>query len=157
MRLRKKILLILIVALLISLTIFYLFFNNPPKATQQKTSSPTINVSYENFAEVISKNSMIKALPDNSEILLNFYNFNSGQRVVEKSFFVSEGITETSQQDAEVIIFLHSKYMQGLTNKNLCSIFRKANKAGDLEIQSSLSDAGLAWKFRSMFKYKDCF
>jgi hypothetical protein len=101
---------------------------------------------------------MIRDLPKNSEVLLKFYKFDLGERKTEKSFLLkSEGIEETSISSSEVVIWLSSKYILGLTNKNLCSTFKKANRAGDLEIETELSSVALAWKFKSMTKYKDCF
>ncbi len=69
----------------------------------------------------------------------------------------ADGIQETSDSNAEVVIWMSSKYISGLTNKNLCSTFKKANQAGDLEIETKLSSVALAWKFKSMTKYKDFF
>lgn len=152
---RKKIVLIFLGIVAIA---FLIYFFYPEKAKIPGTPSPTINVSYDNFASVVSKSSMVKDLPKNSEVLLNFYNFDSGERKVEKSFFLkSEGIEETSVSSAEVVIWISSKYIPGLTNKNLCSTFKKANQAGDLGIETELSSVSLAWKFKSMTKYRDCF
>lgn len=134
---------------------FLVFFSKP---VVSKAPSPTINVSYGNFAEVISKNSMVKALPENSDVLLSFYNFNSGERIVEKSFIIEPKIKETNRSEAEVVVFIHSKYLSELTNKNLCAVIKKANSAGDLEISFSnkSSEAGLMWKYKSLMKYTEC-
>jgi hypothetical protein len=155
MNLKNKIILIIFAIIVIAFSIYHFY---PEKAKASGTPSPTINVSYDNFASVISRSSMIRDLPKNSEVLLKFYKFDLGERKTEKSFLLkSEGIEETSISSSEVVIWLSSKYILGLTNKNLCSTFKKANRAGDLEIETELSSVALAWKFKSMTKYKDCF
>ena len=128
------------------------------KPVSSGVPTPTIKINYSNFASEISKNSMIKALPKNEKVLLKLYNFNSGERAFEKRYYLSAtNIEETNDENAEVIVLMSSKYMDELTNKNLCSVFKKANNNGDLGIESSISMASLAWKFKSMMKYKDCF
>jgi hypothetical protein len=144
----------IVILVVISCSIYYFFFSNQMNSG---VSGPTINVSYDNLAEVLSRNSMVRSLPKDSEVLLKFYNFDSGEREIEKSFLFGEKIIETSQDSAEVMIFIRSKYLSGLTNKNLCSTFKRANQAGDLSIESSLSFARMTWKYKSMMKYKDCF
>jgi hypothetical protein len=151
--LKLKIVFICILILLVSLGVYSLL----PKKIQKSVSSPTIAVNYSNFEKVLSKSSMIKDLPNEGEILLKFYNFNTGERVFEKTFLLKkERIVETEQKDSEIIILLHSKYLKELTNKNLCNIFKKANLAGDLSIETNLSKTSLSWKFKSMIKYLEC-
>jgi len=121
--------------------------------------SPAVSIGYYNMEEELSKNSVVQALPDNSVLLLKFYNFNSGERAWEKAYIIKKGVaTETSNFDekADVTLFIHSKYLQELTNKNFCEITKKANQNGDLGSYTELSSMALAWKFKSMYKYKDC-
>lgn len=121
--------------------------------------SLTINISYENFAEQISKNSMIQALPEGSILLLRFYNFNSGEREWEKSYILKKGVVKEAinkDEKADIILTIHSKYLKELTNKNFCSIIKKAKTNGDFGFETILSKLSLAWKFKSMYKYRDC-
>ncbi len=158
MGLRKTAMGIVLVILVISIIAVAIYIFYPQETKISVTPSPTINVSYDNFASVISESSIVKDLPKDSKILLNFYSFDSGERKIEKSFVLkSSGIEETSESTSEIIIWLSSKYISGLTNKNLCSTFKQANQAGELGIETNLSSVALAWKFKSMTEYKDCF
>ena len=155
---KQKVYIIFVLVLCINLALASILIIQNKKSANLGNPTPTINVSYENFAEVISKNSMIKALPKDEKILLRFYDFNSGERTFDKSYYLSAGrIEETKDESAEIVVLMHSKYMNGLTNKNLCSTFKKANQNRDFGIESSLSDVKMAWKFRALMKYKDCF
>lgn len=134
----------------------FAYINSLPKKTTSTIPTPTISVNYSNFADVVSKNNIVKAIPDKSTIILKFYNFNSGEREIEKSYIITTGKIIEGEAAADVTIFLSSKYLSGLTNKNFCDIIQKANNNGDLGIESELSDSALAWKLKSMFKYKSC-
>lgn len=157
MKRRKKIILISTGLLIMIIIAIYLFYPKRAVNNLQTSSGPTINITYENFAQTMSKDSIIRNLPKDSEVLLRFYNFTGEKRVFERNFILKyDGILETNQSQSEVMILIHSKYLSGLTNKNLCSTLKRANQAGDLGIETSLSSISLAWKFKSMTKYKDC-
>jgi hypothetical protein len=105
----------------------------------------------------MDSNPIVQAIPDNSEILLEFYNFDSGERQIEKTYILkNDGIVEGTSQNSEITLSLHSKYMDGLTNKNFCSMINQANTNGDLGVDTSLSSVELAWKFKSLYAYRDC-
>lgn len=128
-----------------------------PKQTTTSTPTPTIKINYSNFEKEIAKSGMVKAIPQDSSILLRFYNFDSGERQWERSFLLkTASVKQTNQTSADMTLVLSSKYLNELTNKNLCSIIQKANKNGDLGIETELSSASLLWKFRSMSSYKEC-
>lgn len=121
--------------------------------------SPSVSIGYYNMAEELSKNAAVQALPANSVLLLKFYNFNSGERAWEKAYILKKGVaTETSNfnEKADVTLFIHSKYLQELTNKNFCEVIKKANQNGDLGSDTELSPLALAWKFKSVYRYRDC-
>ncbi|MDO8517438.1 MAG: hypothetical protein Q7S33_04930 [Nanoarchaeota archaeon] len=124
---------------------------------------------------------MIQALPDNSALLLKFYNvrnstalisehpknptnnqedfsdFNSGQRQWEKTYAITKGsVKEGNVENPDITILLSSKYLNELTTSNFCSIIKKAKANNDLGIETSLSTPSLLWKFKSMTKYRDC-
>jgi len=148
-------------------TVLCLFVqNNIYQETGQAVSStlensviPTVNISYSNFEQELSKNNMVKDLPKNSRILLQFYNFDFGERLFEKDYIIQKtGVKETtnSKENVDIVLSIHSKYLKGLTNKNFCEIIKKANENGDLGFETRLSGISLAWKFRSMYKYRGC-
>ena len=118
---------------------------------------------YENIEDVLSGNDMIKMLPENSIISLKFYNFNTGSRVWEKSYILKKGYAKelkegiTKDINLDITLSMHSKYLNELTDQNLCSIIRKAKSNNDLGIEMHISYAALLWKYRTVLKYKDCF
>jgi len=155
----KNIVWILIGALvLVGIVALFVFayLDSRPVVKTTSVSTPAIPVNYSNFAKVISGNGIVKAVPEESAILLKFYNFDSGQRVFEKSYLITTGKIVEGTGDSDVIILLHSKYLKELTNRNFCAIIKKANTNGDLGFETEMSSASLAWKFRSMLKYKEC-
>ena len=155
---KLKIALIFIAVVVIALLIGW-FMQPKPVVNSTSTHTPAINITYKNLASVLSKNSMIQSVPENTELLLKFYNFNLGQRQWEKAFIIKKGaVVETTNLDekADIILTLDSKYLKGLANQNFCSMIQQANKNGDLGFESSSSQASLAWKFKSMYKYRDC-
>ena len=128
----------------------------PGKKTATGVSASAIAIDYNNLAPVLSSTSLIRDLPKNSVILLKFYNFNSGARQWEKSYVIKQGKVYEGNENADITLTLHSKYLSGLTTGNFCSMIQQAKKNGDLGIETSISSVSLAWKFKSMYKYKDC-
>jgi hypothetical protein len=124
---------------------------------KQVSTTPTIPINYSNFEKEIAKNGMVKAIPKDSEILLRFYNFSGGERQWERSFLLkTASVKQSDRTSADITLVLASKYLNELTNKNLCSIIQKANKNGDLGVETELSSTSLLWKFKSMSSYKEC-
>jgi len=154
--------LVLLLIIGIAFTIFfvssYLNAKLNSHSVKNSPSSPPIKITYENIEQMLSKNSMIKALPDNSVLLLKFYNFNSGSREFEKSYILkNSGVKEGTIENPDMAILIHSKYIDSLTTSNFCSMIKTAKANGDLGTESPLSTPALLWKFKSMMKYKNCF
>ena len=119
---------------------------------------PTVKIDYSNMVQAFSGSSLVQDLPENSVVLLRFYNFNSGEREWEKSYVMKTGeAIEGYVDNADLTIIIHSKYLEQLTNKNFCEIVQTAKRNGDFGTESGLSNAALLWKFKSMLKYRDCF
>jgi len=125
-------------------------------SSYSQSSSPT-PITYSNLANMLSRNSMIQALPDKAIILLKFYNFNSGQRQWEKSYILTKGRVAEGTANADLIILLHSKYLAELNENNLCSVIQKAKANGDFGTEMQLSTASFMWRYKSMMSYKSCF
>lgn len=120
---------------------------------------PPVPINYTNLPQELSKQGIVGAIPSGSEILLKFYNFNSGSRVWEKSYAMTKGsvkeITNVEER-ADIVLTLNSNYLNSLTNQNFCDVIQKANNNGDLGFGTSLSEVALAWKFKSMYQYRTC-
>ncbi|MBM3234017.1 hypothetical protein FJZ19_02895 [Candidatus Pacearchaeota archaeon] len=125
-------------------------------AVKTKQTSPAVPITYNNIAQVLSSSDLVGALPEGGSILLRFYNYNSGSRQWEKSFIIKKRSVKEGIEDADIILSLHSKYLSGLTTGNFCSMINIAKKNGDLGFETSLSTLSLAWKYKSMYKFRDC-
>ena len=163
---KRKAIKAICIFLLIAIVAYYSFyFYNSVNQSQAATAYAVkaTPVTYENIEDVLSGNDMIKMLPENSIISLKFYNFNTGSRVWEKSYILNKGkvseINEGTYKDMspDITLSMHSKYLNELTDQNLCSIIRKAKSNNDLGIEMHISYAALLWKYRTVLKYKDCF
>ncbi len=128
------------------------------KKSEAVADVPTLKLDYVNLAQAFSGSSIVQDLPENSVVLLRFYNFNSGERGWEKSYVMKKGeVKEGYVDNADLIVFIHSKYLAGLTNKNFCATVQAAQRNGDFGTESELSDIKLLWKFKSMLEYRNCF
>lgn len=162
----KTIILLLIFSVITLVIIFLSSIQNQP-ITSSSSSSGTKSapivygvaapLDFDNFENLANENSMIKDLPEDSIIQIDFYNFNSGERIWEDSYVITkEGISKGTTSDAQIKIILHSKYLTVLNEDNFCKVVKRASSNGDLGYETGLSSIELAWKFKSMMKYKDC-
>jgi hypothetical protein len=104
----------------------------------------------------ILSSEFVSALPNDGIISLQFFNFENGQRVWLDKFLIGKNSILTSGTP-DIFITLHYKYIEQLTENNLCDTIQTSNANGDLGAWSDLSDARLALKYSSVIKYRDCF
>ena len=167
MRVSTKAFIVLAIVLVLVIAAFLIkpFINGTNRVSAkstQTTTTPATPITYSNIEQQLSKNSMVKALPDDAALLLRFYNFGAGERQWEKSYVLKrayvkemkEGAAESEKTD--IILSLHSKYLKQLTNRNLCSVIKSAKANGDLGFDTTLPTAQLLWKFKSMIAYREC-
>lgn len=162
----KKILIILIVAVFL-VGGYFTFFNGDDIPLSQDSQmviggavygTPGTPITYSNIESYLSQNAIVKELPDDFKVLLRFYDFENGNRVYGKSYVLrNDGVKEGYLADADLILYLHSKYLNSWTDKNFCGVISTANKNGDLGYESSLSEVKLLWKLKGLNKYKSCF
>ncbi len=157
---KKKSVIILSVILLILIILGFFIYNyfNVPKSNISADSIPTVPINYSNFASSMSNNPIVLDIPSDSAIMLNFYNTNLGTINIEKSYVLSEnGASEGKIGDAGLTFLMNSKYLTILTNKNFCGVVQEARNNRDLTIQTTLSKTELAWKYKKLYRYRDCF
>jgi len=152
-----KILIISVLVILLALLLVFIIHKFLFEKKVVGVIGPTIALNYTNLAPELSRSSMVNDIPDNAVLLLKFYNFNSGQRQWEKSFIIKKGEVKEGEEKSDIILTLDSKYLKGLTNNNFCSVIQIANNNGDLGFETEMSKVSLAWKFKSMYQYRDCF
>lgn len=129
-----------------------------PAPTPKPVGSPCGKIDYNNVRTMLEKNEVIQEMPSKATLVLEFFNYWTGEREVEKSYIIKGNnvqIGQTSEYD--IFLSLHSKYLCEINENNFCDIIKKAKANGDLGFYTELSDIKLAWKFKSMLEYKDCF
>lgn len=121
------------------------------------TDVPEVKITYENFEEQLTRQSLVQDIPEEGAMVLRFYNYNSGEQAWENSYILRRAsVQKGSLNSADITISMHSKYLATLTNKNLCTTIIAAQDNGDVSFDTTLSQTGLAWKYRSMLWYKEC-
>jgi hypothetical protein len=147
------------------------YFKQPAKKSSTSTSSgynsgsprqePVYGIAteedYTNLEEVLNKNPLINELPDDSKIVLSFYNFYTGDREWEASYLLNKkSVVKGSLDDYDIKLVMHSKYITVLNENNLCDIIQRAQRNGDFGSETQASKLSLAWKYKSILDYKDC-
>jgi hypothetical protein len=118
--------------------------------------SPPQKITFETMSSLLPRSSLVKNLPEDSTIALNFYK--ESKTKIEHVYTLTKGkVTEKPAEKSDVAIFLPSKYVDDLTTANICSIITEAKNNGDLTVETSLSSPELAWKFKYLLlTEKDC-
>lgn len=128
--------------------------NLPP--SQKNMPGEIKPVDYSNFISNLLANEMISSIPKNGVLSLTTFNFNSGEREIEKTFILKKDLAYEGSESADIYINVHSKYVTQLNTNNLCDVLKRANANGDFGAWSELEDSSLVWKYKSMLKYRDC-
>jgi len=163
---KKKLIIFLVVLLTISsaLSAYFLIDDtpiNPDAKLPSGSGNPAplpYNITYENLASYLATTSFAKAVPEDVQLSLEFYNFDSGSREIEKTFVIEKAnVYEGNAEDPILTIFIASSYLDELNSQNLCSVMSKAKSNGDLGYEYTVSEVELAWKLKSLNDYKSCF
>ena len=164
-KISKKHFIITSISLVIALAVMVILFNNTNitgNVVNQQANQQTSNQQYvkpvitkANFKETLQQQSIIKELPDDAEISLKLYNFNSGERQWEEEYVIRKGlIIKQNSDNPDMIISIHSKYVS--ESYNFCNAIKQANRNGDLGYDLIASKASLLWKYKGVTKYKKC-
>jgi len=125
------------------------------KSTSKSITAPITQATFPSYAQ---SQPIINDIPDGTEILLKLYNFNTGERQWDVSYIVKKGsVIEGTLDNPELTLTLSSKYLADLNQIGFCATVKKANANGDLGMEFGVSELTLAWKYRAMMKYKECF
>ena len=106
--------------------------------------------------QTIKESDFFYDIPEKDPISIRFFYFEEGQRVWQDTFYMGHGELLDSAQ-AGIKLTLHSKYIDELENKDLCTVIQTANSNRDLGFDSPYSNSKLLWKYKSMLKHRDCF
>ena len=124
--------------------------------TQSTGSGSNIKINKQNLAQYLEKQSLVRDLPDDSVILLKFYNFHTGAREWEESYVIeNNNVKKSTSKNPDIIIWMASEYIPELNN--LYKTMKKAKANNDIGYSLEISRVGFMWRYRSMFGYRDCF
>ena len=115
-----------------------------------------IDTDYSTLKEDLLKSDIIQDLPKNGIINLRFYNFNTGERQLERSYVLKKDSVEEGTESGDIQIIIHSKYVDDFKTKDACEVLTDAKNNGDFGADTEMTDSALIWKYKSMMKYKDC-
>ncbi len=118
---------------------------------------PATEEDYIRLEEILPQNEIIQKLPESARILLRFYNFDTGEREWEKSYVLTRAnAIETYDEDVDIILIMHSKYLSKLNENNFCFIIKDAKRKGDFANELKISKTKALWRYKSVMSYKDC-
>jgi hypothetical protein len=112
---------------------------------------------FERVRNIMSSNEIVKSIPDKGSVALGFFHFTDGCRVWDKYFFLSGGKIDERFEQADIQIWIHSDYVDRISEANFCEIVKEAINNGDVGQGSVSNEITLLWRYRSMLKHRACF
>lgn len=111
---------------------------------------------FQKMQTFLSQQSIIKDIPKNGKINLQFFHFSGKCRVWDKKYLLSKEKIEEKDTIADIDIWIHSDYVNKIQESNLCEVIAEAREKGDIGQFSTISTARLIWNYKSLLKYKEC-
>jgi hypothetical protein len=131
--------------------------NNTVTNSESKIKTiPLTDLERQKVEEALLSSEFIQDVPKKNPISIKFYYFENSSRVWQDKFYMSDG-EFVSARETGMGIIIHSKYIEDLGEKELCSVVQDAKSKGDLGIRTDYSETQLMWKYKSMLGHKDCF
>jgi len=119
--------------------------------------APELPPDFSGLPKKLASSAMIQELPSNATILLKFFTFTAGKRVWQKEYAITRSnVAEGTIESPDIIIILHSKYVNRFYSQDFCNVIKNAKDNGDVAFQTELSEMALTWKFKSLIEYKSC-
>jgi len=141
-------------SIFVILVVLVVIINNPKvyqslnlQKEQMAITLPVI-ITEETLPSYLSMNQIIQDLPANAEISL---------KTSLREYVITRGkVVEGRAANPDVSVVFPSKYIPELSN-GFCSSLREAYKNREIEVILHSSKVALAWKYRSLSKYRECF
>lgn len=148
-----------IVLIILASGIFYgarIFSAKQNTISNNQNNNPIVNLTKESLPGFLNNQEVIKALPSDAVISLKFYNFNTGERVIEEEYTIRKGaVTEGAAVNPDLEIMLASKYLPELGD--FCGVINTAKANGDFSADLKISQTNFLWKYKSVIGYRNCF
>lgn len=149
---RTKFLTILISVIIVMAILLFINFQltgsviRESKAETSSGVSAPVLVTTENLPQYLSFNRVVQDLPEEALISLQV---GSSQYTVKKG-----SVTEGYTSGADMLVSLPSSYLGEISD--FCSVLSSALAKGDLQMTLYISKPAAAWKYKGIYKYRDC-
>lgn len=142
---------IISVCMSIVIILLALYLINSPNVTgntlKSNSESVTMKVTEENLASYLSLHQIVQDMPSKAVISL---------KTSDKEYIIQKGsVTEAKAKNPDITIAIPSSYIPNLSD-GLCKTLSDAYKKGDVNIQLHISKLSATWKYKSLFKYREC-
>jgi hypothetical protein len=127
--------------------VLFFVFKGDRESSSSVSTGQRIVVTPENFPAVLTGNEIIQSMPKNARI-----NIIIGE--MEYSIIGREAHLGLIHS-ADMTIRLPENYFNNFEH-GFCNALSGAVENGDLVVEKTLTDTKLIWKYKKMFKYKDC-
>lgn len=160
---KKRIIVLGIIVLIIAGFFLIKRISNKPNVTGQSTGNseqikiyPLSKEEISTVGQTVLSSNFIKDMPKKGAIALQFYNFKDGKRIWQNGFLIGKnGFLNSGSPD--LVLIIHSKYINELNNKDLCDVIHEAESNRDMAVETQESKAKLLMKYSGMLKYRECF
>lgn len=117
-------------------------------STDESRSWEPMIITQANVASVLSSTNIIQDMPDDARIALYI-----GDQAYRLS---DEGMSAGVISEPDVTILIPESYLTLMGQHGPCAAISTARVNGDLHIELHEESASLAWKYRSLGKYRSC-
>lgn len=117
------------------------------ESAETQTWKP-MTITQANVASVISRTNVINDLPSDARVEISIGD--------QPYALTSLGMVPGALDSPDVIIHIPESYLETMGKYGPCAALAQARNNGDLGFEIEGTPAGIAWKYRSMAKYKAC-
>ncbi len=119
-------------------------------------SVPAPILTKETLPAYFEQQALVKALPNEAVIALDFFEIKDGEWVVVDSYTLKRGsVTVGEASNPDLVITVASKYLPQFGD--FCKATKNAKANGDIAFDMKLSITSMMWKYKSVMKYRECF
>ena len=108
-----------------------------------------VELNPDNVAAYLSMYNIVDDLPGDAEIQINFGEY--------KYYVSGNSVLEGDIEGADLQVWLPEEYISLIGLEGVCEAMSEANRNGEIGIEIYESEASLAWKYKGMLKYRNCF
>ncbi len=150
----KKWAIIVLIGVLVLVLIFvgaFLYNNSTKEKIEEKKGSeivgPQIKVTESNLATYLSSLTIVDDLPENAEISL---------KTTQNEYVIRKGsVVEGKAKNPDALVEIPSSYIPRMSD-GFCKTIQEAINNGDVKMELYISKFSAGWKYKGMYKYREC-